>query len=134
MDNHKLHHLLYSSPLSYCCHANSCPLFQTFVKTYNYCHPFYLSVVPLWTSVPEQIISLNSCPAFKKHLRHYLDVKNIVCVSCLQYMYLFYFFHFSFSFLFLFFVSTPQYTLSASRLIKIIKIKQKQKKSKRGRS
>ena len=55
-------------------HVNSCPLFVPFVKTqYNRCS-FFVGVIALWNSLPEEIVCLRTDLAFKRHLRQYLVV------------------------------------------------------------
>ena len=52
-------------------HANSCPLFQSYIKTYSHRQSFFSSVAPFWNSayyLHELYL------AFKKHLKYYLLV------------------------------------------------------------
>ncbi len=53
-------------------HVNSCPLFKPFVKTQYHRGSFFLSTIPVWNSIPDSIISLNSNLAFRRTLKKYL--------------------------------------------------------------
>ena len=51
---------------------NSYPLLQPFTRTNYHRASFCVSVVSLWNSLPDSIITLNSDTAFKRHLRSFL--------------------------------------------------------------
>ena len=55
-------------------HVNSCPLFVPFVKTQSHRCSFFVCVIAIWNSLPEEIVSLSTDLAFKRHLRQYLVV------------------------------------------------------------
>ncbi len=48
-------------------HINSCPLYQPFVKTSYHLNSFFISVIPLWNSIPDQVICASSVLTFKRH-------------------------------------------------------------------
>ncbi len=52
----------------------TCQLYLPFVRTNYHKHSFFISTVPIWNSIPEQIISLVSNTAFKASLRKFLVV------------------------------------------------------------
>ncbi len=55
-------------------HINSCPLYQPFVKTSYHLNSFFISVIPLWNSIPDQVICASSVLTFKCHLKTLLVV------------------------------------------------------------
>ena len=50
-------------------HINSCPLYQPFVKTSYHLNSFFVSVIPLWNSIPDHVICASSVLTFKRQLK-----------------------------------------------------------------
>ncbi len=53
---------------------NSCPLKQPLVRTNYHFGSFFVKTISYWNALPEQIISLSSPLAFKRHLKQFLVV------------------------------------------------------------
>ena len=53
-------------------HLNSIPLLQTFVKTDYHRNSFFISSVPLWNVLPDNIVTLTTQLAFKRHLKKFM--------------------------------------------------------------
>ena len=50
-------------------HVNSSPIFLPRVRTNYHRGSYFISTIPLWNNVPDEITSLTSHLAFKKHLK-----------------------------------------------------------------
>ena len=55
-------------------HINSCPLFKPYVKTHHHRSSFFISVIPLWNFIPNDIITCKNNLTFKKYLKNFLNV------------------------------------------------------------
>lgn len=55
-------------------HLNSCPLRQPFASTNYHRTSFFVGSVPFWNALPDNIVSLVSNLAFKRHLKQFMVV------------------------------------------------------------
>ncbi len=53
---------------------NSLPLLQPFARTNYTKHSYFFHLPSLWNSIPEEMVSVQSYLAFKRHLKNYLVI------------------------------------------------------------